>query len=185
MKKKIESIYLLSPMQQGMLFHSLYAPESGVYIEQMILNLKGSVNVAIFERAWQKVVDRYSVLSTLFVWENRQAPLQIVLKQVNLPWTNLDWRELSPTEQQQQLSELLQTQRRLGFQFNQAPLMRCTLIKLSEDIYKFIWNNHHILMDGWCLPIIFKEVLSFYEAELRGETCYLPTPLFINYLSHK
>ncbi|MCM0593872.1 MAG: amino acid adenylation domain-containing protein [Gloeotrichia echinulata DEX184] len=176
MKKKIESIYPLSPMQQGMLFHSLYAPESGVYIEQMILNLKGSVNVAIFERAWQKVIDRYSVLRTLFVWENRQAPLQIVLKQVNLPWTNLDWRELSPTEQQQQLSELLQTQRRLGFQFNQAPLMRCTLIKLSEDTYKLIWNSHHILMDGWCLPIIFKEVLSFYEAELRGETCYLPTP---------
>jgi amino acid adenylation domain-containing protein/non-ribosomal peptide synthase protein (TIGR01720 family) len=174
--KKIESIYPLSPMQQGMLFHSLYEPESGVYIEQMTSHLKGNVNVAAFEGAWQKVVDRYSVLRTLFVWENRQAPLQIVLKQVNLPWTNLDWRELSPTEQQQQLSELLQTQRRLGFQFNQAPLMRCTLIKLSEDTYKFIWNHHHILMDGWCLPIIFKEVLSFYEAELRGETCYLPTP---------
>ena len=174
--QNIESIYPLSPMQQGMLFHSLYAPDSGVYFEQMTLNLPGNVNVAAFEAAWQKVVDRHSVLRTFFIWSNRQTPLQIVLKKVKLPWNNLDWQEISPTQQKQQLKELLQTQREQGFQFNQAPLMGCTLIKLSDDTYKFIWSHHHILMDGWCLPIIFKEVLSFYEAELGGETCYLPTP---------
>ncbi|WP_375511202.1 amino acid adenylation domain-containing protein [uncultured Nostoc sp.] len=174
--KNIESIYPLTPMQQGMLFHSLFAPESGVYFGQMILNLKENVNVAAFESAWRRVVDRYSIFRTLFIWENRQTPLQVVLKQVKLPWNNLDWRELSPTEQQQQLSELLQIQRRLGFEFNQAPLMRCTLVRLGEDTYKFIWSHHHILTDGWCLPIIFKAVLSFYEAEVRGETSDLPTP---------
>ena len=174
--KNIESIYPLSPMQQGMLFHSLYAPDSGVYFGQMTLNLQGNVNIAAFEAAWQKVVDRHSVLRTFFVWENRQTPLQVVLKQVNLPWNNLDWQELSPEEQQQQLSQLLQKQREQGFQFNQAPLMGCTLIRLTQDTYKFIWSNHHILTDGWCLPIIFEEVLSFYEAELGSETCYLPTP---------
>ncbi|KAB8314800.1 amino acid adenylation domain-containing protein [Tolypothrix campylonemoides VB511288] len=174
--QNIESIYALSPMQQGMLFHSLYAPSSGVYFEEMTLSLKGNVNVAAFEQAWQKIVDRYSILRTFFVWENRPTPLQVVLKQVNLPWNNLDWRELSTTEQQQQLSELLSTERKQGFQFNQAPLMRCTLIQLTDDSYKFIWSHHHILMDGWCLPIIFKDVLSFYEAEVKGETCHLPTP---------
>ncbi|MHC5728636.1 MAG: condensation domain-containing protein, partial [Nostoc sp.] len=98
--KKVESIYPLSPMQQGMLFHSLYAPESGVYFDQITLNLKGNINSAAFQSAWQKVLDRHSVLRTLFVWENRQSPLQIVMKQVNLPWNNLDWQGLSPTEQQ-------------------------------------------------------------------------------------
>ena len=98
--KNIEAIYPLSPMQQGMLFHSLYAPESGVYVEQMTLNLIGNINVAAFESAWQTVVDRYSILRTLFIWENRPTPLQIVLKQVDLPWTNLDWLSLSPTAQQ-------------------------------------------------------------------------------------
>ncbi|MBW4507955.1 MAG: amino acid adenylation domain-containing protein [Scytonematopsis contorta HA4267-MV1] len=174
--EKIESIYPLSPMQQGMLFHSLYAPESGVYFEQMTFNIKGNINFAAFKSAWEKVLHRHSVLRTFFVWENRQTPLQIVLKQVNFPWNNLDWQGLSSTEQQQQLKELLQTQREQGFQFNQAPLMECTLIKLSEDTYTFIWNHHHILIDGWCLPILFKEVLSFYQASLEGETLYLPTP---------
>ena len=170
--KNIEAIYPLSPMQQGMLFHSLYAPDSGVYVEQMTFTLKGDVNVAAFQSAWQTVVDRYSILRTLFIWENRPTPLQIVLKQVDLPWTNLDWLSLSPAIQQQQLSELLHTQRAQGFKFERAPLMGCTLIQLTNDTYQLIWNSHHILLDGWCSPIIFKELLSFYEAELQGEIAY-------------
>ncbi|BAZ22952.1 amino acid adenylation domain-containing protein [Kalymmatonema gypsitolerans NIES-4073] len=174
--KNIESIYPLSPLQQGMLFHSLYAPSSGVYFEQMTLTLTGNLNISAFTSAWQKVVDRHSVLRTFFVWENRSTPLQIVLKKVNLPWNNLDWQGLSPTQQQQQLSDLLQTQRQQGFQFDKAPLMEFTLIKLTENTYTFIWNHHHIILDGWCLPILFQEVFTFYQAELTGETCYLPTP---------
>ncbi|WP_373545576.1 amino acid adenylation domain-containing protein [Chamaesiphon sp.] len=174
--KNIEAIYPLSPMQQGMLFHSLYAPQSGVYVEQMTLTLIGDVNVEAFKSAWQTVIDRYSILRTLFIWENRPIPLQIVLKQVELRWTNLDWLLLSPATQQQQLSELLHAQRGQGFQFDRAPLMGCTLIQLTHDTYQFVWSFHHILLDGWCLPIIFKEVLSFYDAEVSSKTCYLPSP---------
>ena len=175
-KKNISSIYPLSPMQQGMLFHSLYAPESRVYFEQMTLNLRGNINVATFEKAWQKIVDRHSILRTFFVWENRHTSLQIVLKEINLPWINLDWRELSHLCQKQQLKQLLQTQKEQGFNLSQAPLMRCTLVRLGEDNYNFIWNHHHILMDGWCLPILLKEALSIYKAQLVGETCQLPKP---------
>ena len=175
-KKNISTIYPLSPMQQGMLFHSLYAPESGVYIEQMTLDLTGDIDVTAFEAAWQKVVDRYSILRTFFTWENRQTPLQIVLKQVLLPWQNLDWRELDCLQQEQQLEQLLLSQREQGFDFNQAPLMNCILVRLGDDNYKFIWSHHHILMDGWCLPIIFKDVLGFYEAQIQGVSYQLPAP---------
>ena len=174
--KKIESIYPLSPMQQGMLFHSIYSPTSGVYVEQICFSLSGSMNVSAFELAWRKVVERHPVFRTFFVWENRPTPLQVVLKQVDLPWDNLDWQELSSSEQQRQLSELLASQSKQGFSFKRPPLMKCTLIKQSKESYKFIWSHHHILMDGWCVPIIFKEVLSFYEAEVRGKTCYLAAP---------
>ena len=173
---QISTIYPLSPMQQGMLFHSLYAPESGVYFEQMTMDLTGNIDVTAFEAAWQKVVDRYSILRTFFVLENRQTPLQIVLKQVLLPWQNLDWRELDCQEQEQQLEQLLQTQREQGFDFNQAPLMNCILVRLGDNNYKFIWSHHHILMDGWCLPIIFKDVLGFYEAQIQGVSYQLPKP---------
>ena len=172
----IESVYSLTPTQQGILFHSLYAPDSGVYCEQILLNLSGKINITAFKAAWQKVIARHGILRTFLVIENRPTPLQVVLKQVDLPWQDLDWQQLSTTKQERELSQLLQAKRQQGFKFSQAPLMRCTLIQLDEDNYKFIWSHHHILMDGWCFPIIFKELLSFYEAEVKGETFQLKSP---------
>ncbi|UKP01065.1 amino acid adenylation domain-containing protein [Nostoc sp. UHCC 0870] len=174
--KNIESIYPLSPMQQGMLFHTLYAPESGVYVEQLSCTLKGNLQITAFERAWQQVVDRHSILRTLFVWEHGKQPLQVVCKSVNLPWIIHDWQKLSAIEQQEGLQALLERERKTGFALDQAPLMRCTLIKLQEDTYEFIWSHHHLLMDGWCLSIILKEVFAFYDAGIQGKNLHLSLP---------
>ncbi|HLO84146.1 MAG TPA: amino acid adenylation domain-containing protein, partial [Nostocaceae cyanobacterium] len=175
-RKNIESIYTLSPIQQGMLFHTVYAPNSGVYVEQKLFTICGQVNVVNFKQAWQKVIERHSVLRTLFVWEKQEKPLQVVLKQIDLPWHDCDWQNIPASEQHQRLEELLQKDRYQGFTLNQAPLMRFTLIKLGEDRYQFLWSHHHISMDGWCLPIIVKEVLTFYEAYNLGKTPFLSSP---------
>ncbi|EDX72591.1 AMP-binding enzyme domain protein [Coleofasciculus chthonoplastes PCC 7420] len=175
-RKTIEAIYPLSPMQQGMLFHTLYAPHSGVYVEQKLFTLSGHLDRAAFKQAWQKVIERHPVLRTLFVWENQQQPLQVVRKQGELPWMDYDWRDLSAQEQQQRLQDLLQSDRHQGFVLNQTPLMRFTLIELPEQRYQFLWSHHHILMDGWCLPILLKEVLTFYEADNPGQRGLLTTP---------
>ncbi|MDZ8186464.1 MAG: amino acid adenylation domain-containing protein [Nostoc sp. ChiSLP02] len=172
--KNIEAIYPLSPMQEGMLFHTLYEPESGVYFEQLSFTVRGNLDVSAFEQAWAKVVERHPVLRTLFVWENRTQLLQVVLKKVNLPWTYLDWCSLSPLEQEQQLEVFLESDRNKGFALDKAPLIRCTLIKLAQGTYKFIESSHHILTDGWCLPIIYKEVFAFYKALKIGKDLYLP-----------
>lgn len=107
--KNIEDFYPLSPLQQGILFHSLADSESGVYFEQSSLNLKGTLNVKAFHLAWQKVIKRHSILRTSFVWEDLKEPVQIVHRQVNLPWQEYDWQHLSPKEQQQKLQSFLQT----------------------------------------------------------------------------
>ncbi|BAY50181.1 amino acid adenylation domain protein (plasmid) [Scytonema sp. HK-05] len=174
--KNVEAIYPLSPMQQGMLFHTLYAPNSGMYFEQLVCTLHGNLNVKAFHGAWQRVVERYQILRTLFIWEQTKQPLQVVCKSATLPWFNLDWQELSLVEQQQRLEKLLQAEREKGFKLDQAPLMRCTLIKVGADTYQFIWSHHHLLMDGWCLSIVLKEVLAYYEAAVQGENLYLTPP---------
>ncbi|NCQ97821.1 MAG: amino acid adenylation domain-containing protein [Microcystis aeruginosa L211-101] len=174
--KNVESIYPLSPMQEGMLFHSLYTPDSGIYCSQTLITLEGEINLAVFRQAWEKVVERHSVLRTLFLWEKREKPLQIVRKKVDLPWDYQDWRNLSPTEQQQRLDLLLQTERQQGFEFKVAPLMRCLMIQLSDQTYKFLCNHHHIILDGWSMPIIYQEVLGFYEAGIQGKSYHLPLP---------
>ncbi|KST68613.1 non-ribosomal peptide synthetase [Mastigocoleus testarum] len=189
--KNIESIYPLSPMQEGLLFHTLYEGESGVYFEQFSFTLSGDLNVTAFEQAWEKVVERHPVLRTLFVWENSKKPLQVVRKKVNLPWNNYDWRNLSASEQEKKFQSFLQVDREQGFELDKAPLMRNTLIQLSDNrTYKFIWSSHHLLTDGWCLPIILKEVFYFYEllntGKNRNEGLYLPSPRpykdYINWL---
>lgn len=187
--KNVAAIYPLSPMQQGMLFHTLYSQESGIYFEQFICRISGNLNVEVFKKAWQQVVERHPVFRTLFVWENRKKPLQIVRNQIVLPWTESDWQLLSPSEQENQLEAFLVSDRSQGFKLDQAPLMRCALLRLTENSYEFVASFHHLLVDGWSLPIIFQEVFAFYEAGNKGESLYLATPRpyqdYINWLQRQ
>src|SRR5215208_339652 len=97
-RKNVEDLYPLSPLQQGMLFHTLYSPGSGAYLEQMSMTLVGPVHAEPFRRAWQRVIDRHPVLRSGFVWEGVPQPLQVVFRQVELPFEYEDWRELPAGE---------------------------------------------------------------------------------------
>lgn len=167
--QSIEDLYELSPMQQGMLFHTLYAPESEVYFEQLLCILSGELNFPAFQKAWEQVVARHSILRSSFFWEEIEKPLQMVSKQVDLPWEKMDWRHLTSDEQQKNLDNFFVSDRHKGFDLNQAPLMRFTIIQLTENTYQFIWSHHHILFDGWSMQIVLKEVFALYEANQRGE----------------
>ena len=169
----IADIYELSPMQQGMLFHTLYAPKSGVYFEQLICTFHGHLNVSAFKQAWTQVVTRHPVFRTSFHWDELDKPLQVVHTNINLPWEQHNWLDLTSDEQEKQLEAFLESDRQQGFNLNQAPLMRFTLIQVAEDTFQFIWSHHHLLLDGWCLSIIFKEVFAFYEAFSQGQNLHL------------
>ncbi|MHC5759315.1 non-ribosomal peptide synthase/polyketide synthase [Nostoc sp.] len=163
-RQNIEDIYPLSPMQEGMLFESLYAPDSGVYFEQITCILTGNLDVKTFEQAWQQVVARHPVFRTAFLWESLSQPVQVVYRQVNVTVETYDWRELSAQEQQQQLETFLDSERQQGFQVSQAPLMRLHLIQLDGNTYQFVWCHHHLLLDGWSSPLVFQDLLEFYQA---------------------
>ncbi|MEG4634885.1 condensation domain-containing protein, partial [Microcoleus sp. AR_TQ3_B6] len=171
--KNIETAYPLSPMQEGMLFHTIYAPESGMYFEQLSCTIKGNFNVSAFQQAWQQVLDRHPALRTAFVWDKIEKPLQVVGRRVSLPWQQFDWRGLSSVEQQEKLEAFLQADRKRGFQLFKAPLMRLTGLQMDKDIYEFIWSFHHLLLDGWSLSSVLKEAFAFYEAFCQGQDLYL------------
>ena len=167
--KNIEDIYPLSPMQEGMLFHSLYAPKSGVYFQQLTWVVDGKFDPIAWQEAWQQVLERHAILRSAFVWGKAKEPLQIVLKAVRLPMQQLDWRHLGTLERQKQLETFLEADRRRGFELESAPLMRLALGRVAEDSYQFICSYHHALLDAWCWPLILKEVLAFYEASQLGK----------------
>ncbi|MEL6880528.1 MAG: amino acid adenylation domain-containing protein, partial [Cyanobacteria bacterium J06607_10] len=171
---QVRDLYELSPMQQGMLFHSIYAPETGIYFEQRHCLLEGTLNVQAFKQAWQQVVDRYDVLRSEFHWEETDQPVQVVYQTAQLPWHEADWRPLSEQQQSQQLETFLVSERGQGFQLDRAPLMRCALFQLSDRTYCFVWSYHHLLMDGWCNGILIKEVLALYRSSCAGQPLALP-----------
>ncbi|MHC0065903.1 amino acid adenylation domain-containing protein [Nostoc sp. UIC 10890] len=182
--KDIEAIYPLSPMQQGMLFHTLYQPESRIYFEQFRFTIHGDLNKSAFEQAWQQVVQRHAALRTLFVWKNRKQPVQVVRKQVNLTWINRDLHLLSTEEQQKQIISFLNIDKEQSFELDKAPLMRFVLFRLANETYHFVWSFHHILLDGWSWPILFKEIFAFYESITNNQPLYLaPTRSYRDYIN--
>ncbi len=182
--KNIDDLYELSPLQQGMLFHTLYAPASEAYFEQLLAILSGKLNFPAFVRAWEDIVVRHPALRSSFYWEEIAKPLQMIGKQVDLPWTELDWQHLTLEAQQQQLADLLAKDRQTGFDLSIAPVMRFTMIQLAQQSYQFIWSHHHLLFDGWSMQIILAEVLAYYEAAQRGEQLHLrPAPPYREYIN--
>ena len=130
--------------------------------------LEGELDVAAFRDAWRRIVERHAVLRTGFVWQELQRPQQVVWQRVELPWQEHDWRGLPPEEQQRRWQQLLQEDRRRGFELERAPLMRLTLVRVGEQAYRFAWSHHHLLLDGWSLALVLKELLVHYEAQRRG-----------------
>jgi amino acid adenylation domain-containing protein/FkbM family methyltransferase len=174
--KNVEDIYPLSSMQQGLLFHSLYSAEASVYHQQLSCILQGDLNVTAFERVWQSVVDRHSSLRTAFVWGDFKEPLQIVRRSVHLPCEKLDWRAYSSAEQQTQLEAFIHADQVRGFDLSKAPLLRLALLRLAHDEYHCLFSFHHLLLDGWSLSLVLKEVFISYDAITRNAEAPLDPP---------
>ncbi|RAM53131.1 MAG: non-ribosomal peptide synthetase [Hapalosiphonaceae cyanobacterium JJU2] len=183
-RQNIEDIYPLSPMQEGMLFESLYAPDSGAYFQQLSCILTGNLDVKTFEQAWQQVVAKHSILRTAFLWESLSQSIQIVYRKVNVTVDTYDWQKLSAQEQQQQLETFLDSERQKGFQLSQAPLMRLHLIQLDGNTYQFVWCYHHLLLDGWSSSLVFKDLLEIYQLISQGKTLQLQSTVsYRNYIA--
>ena len=173
---RVADIYPLTPLQRGLLFHTLYSPESGVYVERLGYTIEGKLDAAAFQRAWQIVVDRHAVLRTAFALEGEKGPLQLVRSRVDLPWINEDWREAPAAEHQSRLADFVADERQRPLRLDRAPLMRMALIRLSEDAYRFFWTFHHVLLDGWSVAVVLHEVQVFYGALCRGVEPQVPPP---------
>ncbi|MBW4666576.1 MAG: non-ribosomal peptide synthetase [Cyanomargarita calcarea GSE-NOS-MK-12-04C] len=167
--ENIEDIYELTPVQKGMLFHSLYERESSLYFFNVPFGLRGNFNIKAFEEAWQKIVDRHPIWRTGFYWEDIDNPLQIVYKNVKIALKQYDWRGIEPAEQEERLKDFYDSDRKLYFDFSQPCLARLTLIRLADDYYEFIWSFHHIITDGWSSSIVMDELLQVYEALCEGK----------------
>ena len=170
--KDIVSIYRLSGLQEGMLFHGLYDAGSGAYIEQFGCDLIG-VNVDIFRKSWTYLLEKHTVLRSAFFYDSFNVPVQCVYKHAEMPVEELDYRNMHAEEQLAALNDYEIADRFKGFDFEKPPLMRIGLIRLSDNRYRMLWTSHHLLFDGWSLPILMEEFLTTYDLLLAGKTVNL------------
>jgi hypothetical protein len=172
-RKNIENIYPLSPMQEGLLFHTVMAPEAGVYMPQMVLHLDGEIDGRALEAAWRQAVARHSVLRSGFYWEERDEPFQVVYREVPLSWTSLDWGDAAEETRASRLATLLETNRTEPFDLRRPPLMRLQWIQGGAGRHSLVLAYHHLILDGWSAGQLVREVFQLY---LRETGMAVPPP---------
>ncbi|SFX99357.1 non-ribosomal peptide synthetase, partial [Pseudomonas sp. NFACC36] len=172
----IEDIYPLSPLQQGMLFHSLLHEDSGVYLMQDRYRIGGAIDEVAFLESWRRVVALHPSLRASFQWKSQKQPVQVIHREVKVPLDTLDLRGLAPHEQEARIRTLLEDEQKVGFNLSKPPLIRFRLVRLADESYEFIRSFHHILMDAWCISLVTVDFLKVYEALCNDRTPELKSP---------
>src|SRR5581483_6156079 len=137
-----------------------------MYFGQISCVLSG-LKVEAFREAWEAVIRRHTILRSEFIGRGRGPAVQVVRAHVKAEWVERDWRGRSEEEMRILVEEFLRVDRQRGFELSRAPLMRFGLCRLSEETYQWNWSHHHLLLDGWSVPLVMKEVLGYYK-ELAG-----------------
>ncbi|MGW4031103.1 amino acid adenylation domain-containing protein, partial [Streptomyces sp. NPDC004838] len=158
-------IWPLSPLQQGLLFHAAYDDQGpDLYEGQRILALDGPLDVERLRASWRALLHRHPILRASFHQQDAGEAVQVVARDVELPWHEADLTGLGEAQVQAGLDRLVQGERSRRLDVTQAPLLRLTLVRLGEHRHVQIVTSHHIVTDGWSLPVLIGEVSAIYAA---------------------
>ncbi|WP_090776293.1 non-ribosomal peptide synthetase [Shouchella lonarensis] len=163
----LKDLYPVTPMQEGMIRHSLRYKNSICHLQQFHVKVLHSVNIDAFRRAWESVVSRHDILRTSF-GEIGGAWTQIVHEEVDLKFQYEDWVHLSSEERSKELEKLMIDDRKNAYSLDDPSLMRVFLYKINDKEYRLLWSFHQLLLDGWSLSIIFNEFLNVYQSLVEG-----------------
>ncbi|MBF0389202.1 MAG: amino acid adenylation domain-containing protein [Desulfamplus sp.] len=179
-KRNVKNLYALTPLQEGILFHSLMDQGGATYFEQACFNVTGAVNIPMFEQAWNELIRRHDVLRTIFVLKNVPQPLQVVLKQRSITIRVEDITHLKYEEQNAKIEAFRVQDRNTPFDLTKDLLIRVNLFKRNSDFHTLVWSFHHIIMDGWSVSVLYEELALIYTALSQGKKFNLPEPIQFN-----
>ncbi|MFE7592655.1 amino acid adenylation domain-containing protein, partial [Kitasatospora sp. NPDC057512] len=172
--RTVADVYPLTPMQAGMLFHSLLDPDGDTYVNQVQLVLDGVTDPHALAEAWQRTADANAVLRTRLSWQDGAEPLQVVQHRADAPVAHHDWTGRPADQVERDTARLLAEDRAAGIDLGGAPLLRLALIRLTPTRVRVVWTFHHVLLDGWSAAQVFDEVCERYAALTAGRA---PAPV--------
>ncbi|MEV6558528.1 amino acid adenylation domain-containing protein [Nocardia sp. NPDC051756] len=160
-----DAVLPLTPLQEGMLFHARYDGDGvDFYNMQLPIELTGAVDPKALRHACDLMVARHPALRAGFLQRRSGEPFQAIAKRVRVPWNELDLSGFAPTEQHTRLVGLLTADRRRRFTMTTPPLLRFTYVRLAAERHLLVLTNHHILMDGWSMPIVVADLFRILRA---------------------
>jgi bacitracin synthase 3 len=167
----IRDIYRLSPMQEGILFQTLYDKTSSAYFLQAALRFCGPLDVERVKQSLNILVQRHDVLRTVFIQEGLEQPLQIVLNNQDSDVYLEDIRHKDHPEEY--IRAYREKEKNRGFDLQKNSLMRIAVLRVADNEYRLIWSSHHVIMDGWCLKILITEFFQTYHSLIEGRAVRL------------
>ncbi|MDK1290724.1 non-ribosomal peptide synthetase [Pseudoalteromonas umbrosa] len=180
-KEPVTDLYPATEMQQGLLFHSMMSP--GSYMIQALFEFEG-LDIQAFKQAWYQVIKRHDALRASFVGINSGNIHQVINAEVDLSIYEEDLSGMTLDEQTEYIDNYQKSEKYQGFDFEVAPLMRINIFHLGDNQCQVLWTHHHILLDGWSVPIIFNDVAKYYYAQSTTPEIELPlAPAYSDYVS--
>ncbi len=159
----IEDVLPLSPLQEGLLFHALYDGRGpDVYTVQLVLALAGPLHGATLQAALEALLQRHASLRACFAHEQLEHPVAVIVPRAEALLRSIDLSLLDDAVREERLARILREDRAERFDLAAAPLIRFAVIRLSAEDHRLVITNHHILMDGWSMPVLVQELLTLY-----------------------
>ncbi len=161
-------VWPTTALQSGLLFHSIFEDSSfDAYQVQYALHLSGRVDATRLRAAGQSLLDRHAGLRTAFVHNAYGDLVQLVLDtdSVTLPWQDLDLSGLGAAEREEAFERFLAEDLTVHFDQLRPPMLRMTLIRTGEEAYELVLTAHHVLFDGWSVPLLMQDLLTLYGSD--------------------
>jgi amino acid adenylation domain-containing protein len=173
-ESRLAAVLPLSPLQEGLLFHSIYHTDGvDVYITQTVLDLEGPLRTRDLREACRGLLCRHPNLRAGFVQLTSGRTIQAIPREFTVPWTELDLTaDVAPDTA---LQRVLEADQRRRFDPAVPPLIRFALARLAPQRHVLVLTAHHILLDGWSMPILLRDLVHLYSS--GGEPGELPPPV--------
>ncbi|MFE7115349.1 amino acid adenylation domain-containing protein, partial [Streptomyces sp. NPDC057654] len=161
----------VSPLQEGLLFHSLFdEQDDDVYAEQLVIDLDGDIDVDVLRASWRVLSERHAALRVGFrVVPGLGRPVQTVVRDVVLPWRVEDVSGLGAEAAWAESERWAAEERARRFDLGEPPLLRVLLVKVGTNRYRLLVTLHHLVLDGWSLPVLTRELWACYAAGGSGD----------------
>ncbi len=169
-KENLKDLYPLTPMQEGMLFHSLHDERPGTFIEQIFCSITGDFNTDLFEKSWNELFKQNDIFRTILIYQKAAQTLQMVLRECKVNFHYESIQHLKGKQQECFLDNYRQKDREKGFKLDRDLLMRVAVFQTQPDSYEILWTHHHIIMDGWSSGLVLGQLIDTYKALVDGKS---------------